>query len=114
LRAVERDAAEVEQARQSWRAAAAGIAPGRLVFVDESAALTNLARPYGRGPRGERARGAVPCGRWERVTVVGALGAGGVVAAMSVPRPPTGRCPAPTWGACCCPSRAGPSQTRRS
>jgi transposase len=85
LRAVERDAAEVEQARQSWRAAAAGIAPGRLVFVDESAALTNLARPYGRGPRGERARGAVPCGRWERVTVVGALGAGGVVAAMSVP-----------------------------
>ena len=32
-----------------------GIAPERLVFLDESAVLTSLARRYGRSPRGERA-----------------------------------------------------------
>jgi transposase len=54
------------------------------VFLDESAALTNLVRTHARSPRGERALGAAPCRRWERVTVIGALGLEGIVAAMSV------------------------------
>jgi transposase len=54
------------------------------VFLDESAALTNLVRTHARSPRGERALGAAPCLRWERVTVIGALGLEGIVAAMSV------------------------------
>lgn len=62
----------------------AGIGPERLVFLDECGVLTNMARRYGRSPRGERARGTVPCGRWERLTVLGALGHAGIVAAMSV------------------------------
>ena len=61
-----------------------GIAPERLVFLDECGALTGMARLHGRGPRGERARGAVPCGRWTRLGVLGALGRGGILAAMSV------------------------------
>jgi predicted ATPase len=32
-----------------------GIAPERLVFFDESAVLTSMARRYGRSPRGQRA-----------------------------------------------------------
>lgn len=33
-----------------------GLAPERLVFLDESAVLTSMARRYGRSPRGERAK----------------------------------------------------------
>lgn len=61
-----------------------GIAPERLVFLDECGALTNMTRLYGRSPRGERAYGSVPCGRWERLSVLGALGQDGMVAAMSI------------------------------
>jgi transposase len=84
LRAAERDRAEIEAERRSWREALAGIAPDRLVFLDESAALTNLTRGHGWSPRGERAFGSVPAGRWERVTMLGALGAEGVLGAMSI------------------------------
>ena len=62
----------------------AGIAPDRLVFLDECGVLTGMARLYGRSPRGTRADGAVPCGRWTRLSVLGALGHEGVLAAMSV------------------------------
>jgi hypothetical protein len=55
-----------------------------LVFLDECGVLTNMARLWGRSPRGERARGTVPCGHWTRLTVLGALGTGGIVAAMVV------------------------------
>jgi len=77
----------VAQARREWAGGAAGVAgigPERLVFLDECGVLTNMARLYGRSPRGERARGTVPCGRWERLTVLGALGHEGIVAAMGV------------------------------
>jgi transposase len=61
-----------------------GINPDRLVLPDECGVLTNMARLWGRGPRGRRACAAVPCGRWQRLTVLGALGIGGIVAAASV------------------------------
>ena len=75
-------------ARQAWRAEGAsgiaGIAPERLAFLDECGVLTDMARLRGRSPRGTRAYGTVPCGHWRRLTVLGALGIGGIVAAMSV------------------------------
>lgn len=46
--------------------------------------LTNMARLWGRSPRGRRACGTAPCGRWTRLTVLGALGTGGTVAAMAL------------------------------
>jgi transposase len=46
--------------------------------------LTNLTRLHGWSPRGTRALGVVPRGPWERVTILGALGREGMVAAMSV------------------------------
>ena len=53
-------------ARAAWRtdvaAGVGGLAPERLVFLDGCGVLTGTARLYGRGPRGERARGAVPPG----------------------------------------------------
>jgi transposase len=45
--------------------------------------LTNMARLWGRSPRGTRAVGTVPFGHWTRLTVLGALGTGGMVAAMA-------------------------------
>ncbi len=76
------------RARAAWRtdeaAGVGGISPERLVFLDECGVLTNMACLYGRAPRGQRARGTAPAGRWKRVTVLGALGMDGMVAAMSV------------------------------
>lgn len=71
-------------ARRAWRVETGGIAPERLVFLDECGVLTGMARLWGRSPRGTRAYGTVPCGHWTRLTVLGALGTGGMVAAMAV------------------------------
>ena len=75
-------------ARAAWHAEGAtgvgGIAPERLVFLDECGVLTNMARLRGRSPRGTRALGTVPFGHWTRLTVLGALGTGGTLAAMGV------------------------------
>ena len=74
-------------ARQAWSTAAdgvGGISPERLVFLDECGALTTLSRLCGRSPRGTRACASAPFGHWTRVTVLGALGAEGIVGAMSV------------------------------
>ena len=45
----------------------------RLVFVDETAASTKMARRSGRAVRGHRCRAAVPHGHWKSATFVGAL-----------------------------------------
>lgn len=88
LRAAEQGRDDVAAARAAWRtdphAGVGGIAPERLVFLDECGALTNMAGLRGWAPRGRRALGTAPAGRWERVTVLGALGADGIAAAMSV------------------------------
>jgi hypothetical protein len=77
----------VAQAREAWWTEAdgvGGIAPERLVFLDECGVLTNMVRRHGRSPRGERACASAPFGHWTRLTVLGALGHEGVVGAMSV------------------------------
>jgi transposase len=84
LRAAEQDREDVAAARAAWRAELAGIDPRRLVFLDESGIDTRLSRSRARAPRGQRAIGKIPWGRWERVTVLGALALDGVVAAMSI------------------------------
>ena len=61
----------------------AGIAPGRLVFLDESGIDARPPRTHARAPRGERAVGHAPWKR-RRLTLIGALGLGGTVALMAV------------------------------
>ena len=72
------------EARARWRAELAGIDPARLIFVDETGIDTRMTRAYARAARGRRAPGTVPWGRWERLTVIGALALDGLVASMSV------------------------------
>jgi transposase len=55
-----------------------------LVFLDESAVLTDMGRRYGRSPRGQRATAKVPFGNWKRLSVLSALGIEGVLATMSI------------------------------
>lgn len=75
-------------ARAAWPTDAetgvGGMAVDRLVFLDECGVLTNMARRHGRSPRGTRALGTVPHGHWTRLSVLGALGQEGILAAMSI------------------------------
>lgn len=75
---------DVAAARIAFRDTMRHVAPADLVFLDESGIATNLVRIYGRAPRGERARGTAPYGRWERMTIFGALSPDGITACMSL------------------------------
>ena len=67
--------------RATFRGRAAGIDPGRFVFLDETGAHTALTRLYGRAPRGQRLVAAVPEAHW-RTTLVSAIRRDGVAAAL--------------------------------
>jgi len=45
----------------------------KLVFLDETGAATNMARRYGRCPRGVRLLSSVPWGHWKTTTFVAGL-----------------------------------------
>ena len=68
--------------RQAWFDGQPDLDPERLIFVDESGANTKMARLWGRSPRGERCRAAVPHGHWKTTTFVGALRLSGMTAPM--------------------------------
>lgn len=53
-------------------------------FIDESGVNLAMTRLYGRAPRGERAVGSVPINYGSNITIIGALGVGGLDALMTV------------------------------
>ena len=65
------------EAREAWFEGQLDLDPERVVFIDETAAATNMERRYGRAPRGERCRIAVPHGHYKTTTVTAALRASG-------------------------------------
>lgn len=69
-------------ARQAWFDALPDLDPDRLVFLDETAAATNMARRHGWAPRGQRCRLAVPQGHYKTTTVTAAVRTTGLVATM--------------------------------
>jgi DDE superfamily endonuclease len=83
LTAVERNRPETERARRSFQAKLSRVLSRDLVFVDESGVRTDLTRRYGRAPKGERVREAVPQGHWKMLTLVGALSAKGIQASLT-------------------------------
>jgi len=84
LHAQEQDTAEAQRKRRAWKEAIRGIEPGRLIFLDESAATTQMTRTYGRAPRGERVREGAPGGHWRTVTMLAALTLEGLQAPMTI------------------------------
>ena len=77
-------------ARAVWQALQPDIAGDRLVFIDETAASTKMARLYGRSPRGTRCVASMPHGHWKTTTFVGALRATGLTAPMVLDGPMDG------------------------
>jgi transposase len=82
--------ADVALARQEWRERQGVLAHGRLFFIDETGAATNMVRRYGRAPRGERVKGYAPNGHWRTTTFVAALTAQGFVAPLVIDCPMNG------------------------
>jgi transposase len=70
----------VKAARQDWFEDQLDLDPDHLVFLDETAANTKMARRYGRAPRGQRCRMAVPHGHYKTTTVTAALRTSGLTA----------------------------------
>ena len=60
-------------ARVLWRQAQPSWDAGRLVFIDETALNTKMARLRGWSARGERCLGKVPHGHWQTSTFIAAL-----------------------------------------
>ena len=58
--------------------------PDRLVFIDETWAKTNMTRPRGRAPKGERLLASVPHGHWKTTTFLAALRCTGLTAPLVV------------------------------
>ena len=54
------------------------------MFLDESAAKTNLTRLRGRAPRGERVHDSAPAGHWCTTTMIGSVRLDGTTACMTI------------------------------
>jgi transposase len=80
--ASERDTPEVREERHEFAEQVEPIEPRRLVFVDETGVTTAMTPAYGWAPKGERVEASAPAS-WESVTVIAAMGLGGVGAPLA-------------------------------
>ena len=67
-------------ARDAWLDGQLDLDPDSLLFIDETATATNMVRPYGRSPRGERCRISAPHRHYKTTTITAALRTSGLVA----------------------------------
>jgi transposase len=76
----------VKEKREAWPDTithACGGDYAKVLFLDESGAMTNLVRSHGRSPEGERCVGFAPNGHWKMMTAVAAVQLGGGVTAAA-------------------------------
>ena len=78
IHAAEQDRPDVAARREEWRAFMQAFDAGRLIFIDETWAKTNMTRQRGRAPRGERLIDKIPHGHWMTTTLIAALGVEGM------------------------------------
>jgi transposase len=78
--AAEQDRPDILTRREKWFEGQLDLDRERLVFIDETWASTNMARHYGRSPRGQRLRASVPHGHWKTTTFVAGLRLTGIAA----------------------------------
>lgn len=84
LRASEQNRPDVAERRAQWQVWQTGLDPQRLVFIDETWVKTNMTRPRGRAPEGERLICDVPHGHWKTTTFLAALRVTGLTAPLVV------------------------------
>jgi hypothetical protein len=65
------------------------------VFIDETGITTHMVRRFARALQGSRAIGRAPAGRYQSLTMVGAITLKGLQALMTIQRLPTRRCSSP-------------------
>jgi len=80
----------VQQARREWKATQPDLEPAKLVFLDETWASTNMARRYGRAPKGQRCVAAIPHGHWKTTTFIAGLRQEGLTAPLVADGPMDG------------------------
>jgi len=83
----------VTRARDDWTdtlTRACGGDFSRVLFLDETGAMTNLVRTYGRSPGGARCVAYAPNGHWKVVTAVAAIRLSGVAPAATMACPMDG------------------------
>ena len=68
------------KARRAWLKACKDWDPARLVFLDETAISTKMARTHGRCATGARLFGTVPFGHWQTTSFIAALRHDGLTA----------------------------------
>jgi hypothetical protein len=74
----------VARKRRRWIREQGLLDSPRLVFIDETAVTTNMVRPNGWSPRGERLIGEIPMGHWETLTFIAGFRKTGIVALMLI------------------------------
>ncbi len=70
--------------REEWKNGQRDLDSGRLIFIDETWAKTNMTRLRGRAPVGERLIDKTPHGHWMTTTLIAALDVRGVRCATVV------------------------------
>jgi len=70
----------VARRRAQWKRHQGELVPGRLVFIDETWAKTNMTRSHGRCPVCKRLVAKVPHGHWKTLTFLAALRADQITA----------------------------------
>ena len=87
LHAAEQDRPDVKVQRDGWQEKIADVDLGRLVFLDESGAKTNMTRLYGRSFDSRRLVDATPHGHWCTTTMLSSIRLDGATAAMVIEGP---------------------------
>jgi transposase len=82
--ASEQEREDVAAAREAWFEGQLDLDPLKLVFIDETAISTNMARRFGWAPQGQRCRASVPFGHWRTKTLIAALRFDRVDAPMTI------------------------------
>jgi DDE superfamily endonuclease len=72
-------------ARAHWRQQMRAVPPAALLFLDETSTPITLTPLRARAPRGHRAVGRVPRGRWSNVTLLATLSPQGLGPSLQLP-----------------------------
>ena len=91
LHASEQERPDVARKRDYWKRHQDRVDPGRLVFIDETWAKTNMTRTHGWCTKGQRLVDRVPHGHWKTLTLVAALRHDAVTAPCVFDGPINGR-----------------------
>ena len=84
LHAAERDTEANQKRRVEFLDTIRATSPERLIYLDESGVTTQMTRLYARSRDGARIHEAAPQGHWKILTILGAIGTRGMIAAMTI------------------------------